>query len=162
MRVFAISGYSGTGKTTLVEKIVRSLVESGYSVATIKSSKHQPGPDHDSDTWRHKQAGASLTIFLGPGTDSTEFTERIGPDSLVKLSKFDFLIVEGMKSVNIPKFWCVGDNEVADIPVNTKAIVSWSDNQVGPSLELPVFIADEIEKLVKIVEARAVDISEIK
>jgi molybdopterin-guanine dinucleotide biosynthesis protein B len=162
MRVFAVSGYSGTGKTTLVEKIVRSLVESGHSVATIKSSKHEAGPDQDSDTWRHKQAGASLTFFLGPSTESTDFVERIGPDNLAELTPFDFLIVEGMKSANIPKFWCIGDKELADTPVKTEAIVSWSDNQVDSSLELPVFIADEIEKLVEIVKTKAVDISEIK
>ena len=164
MRVFAVSGYSGTGKTTLVEEIIRLLVKSGHSVATIKSSKHEAGSDQGSDTWRHRKAGASLTIFLGPNTESARFTDRIDPDDLARLSKYDYLIVEGMKSVNIPKFWCIGDAELKhdDIPVNTQAIVSWSDNAALPGLDLPVFIVDEIDELVIIVKSRALDISEIE
>ena len=164
MRVFAVSGFSGTGKTTLVEDIIRSLVESGHSVATIKSSKHEAGPDQGTDTQRHKQAGASLTIFLGSNTESSSFTDRISPDELASLSKYDFLIVEGMKSVNIPRFWCVGDTELKhdDIPLNTQAIVAWSDAAAVVGLDLPVFIADEIDELVKIVKIRSLDFAEIE
>ena len=164
MRVFAVSGYSGTGKTTLVEAIVKSLVKSGFTVATIKSSKHEAGPDQGTDTWKHLQAGASMTIFLGPNTESSKFKDRIGKDDLAKLSKYDFLIVEGLKSVQIPKFWCVGDAELNhdDIPVNTWAIVSWSDKAALPGLDLPVYMSDEIEKLVEIVKTRAMDFSEVK
>ncbi|OLS24830.1 MAG: Molybdopterin-guanine dinucleotide biosynthesis adapter protein [Candidatus Thorarchaeota archaeon AB_25] len=164
MRVFGVSGYSGTGKTTLVEAIIRSLIKSGHSVATVKSSKHEAGPNQGTDTWRHMQAGASMTIFLGPKAESGKFTDRIGSDELVRLSNYEFLIVEGMKSANIPKFWCVGDTELKhdDIPVNTQAIVSWSDKAAIPGLDLPIFIADEIDELVKIVKIRSLDISEIQ
>ena len=164
MRVFAVSGFSGTGKTTLVEAIIKSLVKSGHTVATVKSSMHQAGSNKGTDTMRHTQAGASMTIFLGPGTKSDKFTDRIGSDELSNLYKYDFLIVEGMKSVNIPKFWCVGDKEIKheDIPVNTHAIVSWSETTVIEGLDLPVFIADEIDDLVNIVKTRALDVSEIK
>ncbi|MBY8996803.1 MAG: molybdopterin-guanine dinucleotide biosynthesis protein B [Candidatus Thorarchaeota archaeon] len=164
MRVFVVSGYSGTGKTTLVEAIVRSLVKSGYSVATIKSSMHQVGFDQGTDTWKHMQAGASMTIFLGPGTKSVKFTDRVGPDELARLSKYDFLIVEGMKSTNIPRFWCVGNTDVKpdDVPVNTQAIVSWSGRETDASKEFRVMNADEIEELVEIVKTRALDILEIE
>ena len=164
MRVFAVSGFSGTGKTTLVEAIIKSLVKSGHTVVTIKSSMHQAGSSKGTDTRRHTQAGASRTIFLGPGTKSDKFADRIGSDELASLYKYDFLIVEGMKSVNIPKFWCVGDKEIKheDIPVNTHAIVSWSETTVIEGLDLPVFIADEIDDLVNIVKTRALDVSEIK
>ena len=164
MRIFGVSGFSGTGKTTLVEDIIKSLVRSGYSVATIKSSKHEAGPVEGTDTWRHKEAGASMTIFLGPGTKSDKFTDRISSDELTRLSKYDFLIVEGMKSVNIPKFWCVGNTELNhdDIPVNTQAIVSWSEKTAIVGLDLPVFIADEIDKLVAIVKTRSLDSSEVE
>lgn len=164
MRVFAVSGTSGTGKTTLVEAIIRSLVKSGHSVASVKSSMHQAGPDQGSDTWRHIQAGSSMTVFLGPDTKSVRFTDRIGPDELARLSKYDFLIVEGMKSVNIPRFWCVGDTEVKpeDVPVNTQAIVSWSIRETDAGEGIRVINTDEIEELVEIVKAKALDISEIE
>ena len=164
MRVFAISGYSGTGKTTLVEEIIKSLVASGHTVATVKSSKHKAGPDQGTDTWRHLQAGSSMTIFLGPAPEQQSFKDRIGPDDLSELIKYDYLIAEGLKSVNIPRLWCVGDSELIhdDIPVNTWGIVAWSDRAALPGLDLPVFHSDEIDKLVEIVKKRSVEISEIE
>lgn len=163
MRVFAVSGFSGTGKTTLVEAIIISLVKSGHSVATIKSSRHQAGPDRGTDTWRHMQAGASLSIFLGPGTESTRFADRIGPDEMERLSKYDYLIVEGMKSVDIPRFWCIGDTEIKpdDIPMNTQAIVSWSNRENDAGVGIRIINIDETEELVEIVKTRALNISEV-
>jgi len=160
MRVFAISGYSGTGKTALVEEIVRALVGSGYSVATIKSSIHDMRPEQGTDTWRHMEAGASLSIFICTETESVEFADRVGPDNLEKLSKYDFLIVEGMKSVNIPKFWCIGNTklDVEDVPENTQAIVSWRTIGSDPNIDIPVFSSEEIEELVDIVKTRALEI----
>ena len=69
-----------------------------------------------------------------------------------------------MKSVNIPRFWCVGDTELKhdDIPLNTQAIVAWSDAAAVVGLDLPVFIADEIDELVKIVKIRSLDFAEIE
>lgn len=162
MRIFAVSGFSGTGKTTLVEEIVRALVMRGYTVATIKSSKQEPGPEKGTDTWRHMQAGASMTIFLRVNNESVKLKERIGADDFAKMSTYDFLIIEGMKSLNIPRFWCVGDTDVNldDIPANTHAIVTWSER---PSLisDIPVFAVNRVEQLVKIVRIKALDFAEI-
>lgn len=163
MRVFAVSGFSGTGKTTLVEVIVRTLVKRGHTVATIKSSKHEPGPEKGQDTWRHMQAGASMTIFLRVSDINVKLKERIGADDFTKLLTYDFLIIEGMKSVNIPRFWCVGDTEVdpTDIPTNTHAIVSWSENDSSVQ-DIPVIPAEQVEQLVEIVKSKALDVSEIE
>jgi len=162
MRVFAVSGFSKTGKTTLVESIVSSLVEKGYSVVTMKSSQHDARPGQGTDTMRHMEAGASVTVFLRTSIENVKLKERISTDDLAKLSKHDFLIIEGMKSANIPKFWCVGDTKVTpdEIPINTHAIVSWSANP-GRFNNIAVIAAEQIEQLVKIVKSKALDVSEI-
>ncbi|MFW9788297.1 MAG: molybdopterin-guanine dinucleotide biosynthesis protein B [Candidatus Thorarchaeota archaeon] len=163
MRVFAVSGYSGTGKTTLIEAIIKSLVISGHSVATIKSSIHKRRPSHGTDTWRHMQAGASTAIFIEPSGKSGGLKDRVHSDELAGLLKYEFLIIEGMKSADIPKFWCIGDNELDhdDIPVNTQAVVSWSNRQAVQSIDIPIYTPDEIDALVEIVKTRSSDISEI-
>ena len=164
MRVFAVSGYSGTGKTTLIEKIIRSLVASGHTVASIKSSIHKAGPDQGKDTLRHLQAGASMTIFLDPSSTSTFIRNRIDPEEWVKLARHDFLIIEGMKSADIPKFWCVGDAtiELRDVPINTQAIVSWSDREVDWREDFPIIISERIDELVEIIKLKSVDSLVIK
>ncbi|MFW9793804.1 MAG: molybdopterin-guanine dinucleotide biosynthesis protein B [Candidatus Thorarchaeota archaeon] len=162
MRVFAVSGYSGTGKTNLVEVIVSTLVERGYSVATIKSGKHEAGPEEGTDTWKHTQAGASATIYLKASNVSEKLRDRISDNDLTQLSKHDFLIIEGMKSVDIPRFWCIGDANLNpdDIPENTQAIVTLSEKQNVIS-NIPILTTDNIGKIVDIVEIKSVDISEV-
>ncbi|MHA2223564.1 MAG: molybdopterin-guanine dinucleotide biosynthesis protein B [Candidatus Thorarchaeota archaeon] len=163
MRVFAISGFSGTGKTTIVEGLVRALVESGYTVATIKSSKHDPGPESGTDTWKHRQAGASVALFLKMDNEHGTLRERLGKENLEKLTDYDFLVIEGMKSVDIPRFWCVGNNEIepGKIPLNTQAIVSWSKKS-QPFQGVPVIYAESIHELIQIIEEKALDISVVE
>ena len=153
MRVFAISGFSGTGKTTIVEGIVRELVKSGYTVATIKSSTHDPTPEQGTDTWRHTQAGASVSLFLKKDNGNATIKERIGKKNLEKLEEIDFLVIEGMKSVDIPRLWCVGDNEIdsGEIPLNTQAIISWSTKR-QLSQDVPVINAESIHELIEILK----------
>lgn len=65
--VVSIVGRSGTGKTTLVEKIIRELKGRSYRVATIKHNLHGFQIDHEGkDSWRHKKAGAVVTVIASP------------------------------------------------------------------------------------------------
>jgi molybdopterin-guanine dinucleotide biosynthesis protein B len=62
-------GRSNSGKTTLIERLILELTETGYRVATIKHAGH--GFDLDTegkDSWRHKRAGASQVVVLSKGS----------------------------------------------------------------------------------------------
>ena len=63
-----VAASSNSGKTTLIEKVVRILKGRGLRVAVIK---HAPaGFDLDKpgkDSWRFQQAGADTVILSGPG-----------------------------------------------------------------------------------------------
>ena len=66
--IVAFSAPSGTGKTTLIERLVRELVGRGVRVAVIKADAHRlvldtPGKD----SWRFAEAGASQVAVLGEG-----------------------------------------------------------------------------------------------
>jgi len=65
--VLAIVGYSNSGKTTLMEKLIEALSAHGLHVCSIKHSHHQPEMDRQGkDSWRHKQAGAKGSLLVGP------------------------------------------------------------------------------------------------
>lgn len=65
--VIAIVGHSGAGKTTLIESLLPVLNAGGMRVATIKHSHHTPGLDvAGTDSWRHKQAGATASMLVTP------------------------------------------------------------------------------------------------
>jgi molybdopterin-guanine dinucleotide biosynthesis protein B len=61
----AIVGAKNSGKTTVLEALVRFLSDSGYRVATLKHTSHHHRFDTPGkDSYRHRAAGAGLTIAL--------------------------------------------------------------------------------------------------
>ena len=108
-KVFGFAAYSGTGKTTLMEKLIALLVARGLTVSVIKRAHHgfdidQPGKD----SHRHRQAGAKEVLVSSDarwalmhelGTEP----ELDLPALLERLSPCDLVLVEGFKSRPIPK-----------------------------------------------------------
>ena len=63
-----VAASSNSGKTTLIEKVIRILKDRGLRVAVIKHAS--AGFDLDrpgKDSWRFQQAGADTVILSGPG-----------------------------------------------------------------------------------------------
>ncbi|TGV78031.1 molybdopterin-guanine dinucleotide biosynthesis protein B, partial [Mesorhizobium sp. M00.F.Ca.ET.149.01.1.1] len=59
-RVFGITGWKNSGKTTLTEKLVTELVARGWTVSTVKHAHHDFDIDKPgTDSFRHRQAGAT-------------------------------------------------------------------------------------------------------
>lgn len=114
MRVFGIVGYSDSGKTTLVEELVVRLRERGR-VATIKSIKDDIEIDEEGkDTYRHRMAGAEKVVGVTPSItfEISQDGKNGYKNESEKLSRvlnelaedgFDYVVVEGFKSSDIPK-----------------------------------------------------------
>ena len=107
MKIVSIVGKKNTGKTSLTVKVIEELTRRGYNVASIKHSHHSIEMDKENtDTWKHKQAGANLVVGVG---STTFFNARQEMDLnrilfLIKhMDEFDFVIIEGYKSYNYPK-----------------------------------------------------------
>ena len=107
MKIVSIVGKKNTGKTSLTVKVIEELTKRGYNVASIKHSHHSIEMDKENtDTWKHKQAGANLVVGVG---STTFFNARQEMDLnrilfLIKhMDEFDFVIIEGFKSYNYPK-----------------------------------------------------------
>jgi molybdopterin-guanine dinucleotide biosynthesis protein MobB len=106
--VVSIVGESDTGKTSLIEKIIPELTRRGYRVATIKHHNHRFDIDHEGkDSWRHKQAGACLTVLSSPGRVAV--VEDVEKDhTIVELRdryihNADIILTEGFKRNSHPK-----------------------------------------------------------
>lgn len=107
MKIVSIVGKKNTGKTSLTVKVIEELTKRGYNVASIKHSHHSIEMDKENtDTWKHKQAGANLVVGVG---STTFFNVRKEHDLnrilflLKHFDAFDFVIIEGYKSYNYPK-----------------------------------------------------------
>ena len=107
MKTVSIVGKKTTGKTSLTVKVIEELTRRGYNVASVKHSHHSIEMDKENtDTWKHKQAGANLVVGVG---STTFFNARQEMDLnrilfLIKhFSEYDYVIIEGYKSYNYPK-----------------------------------------------------------
>ena len=64
-RVFGITGWKNSGKTTLTERLVSELVARGWKVSTIKHAHHDFDIDKPgADSFRHREAGATEVAIV--------------------------------------------------------------------------------------------------
>lgn len=109
LRLFGITGWKNSGKTTLTERLVRELVKRGYRIATIKHAHHDFDIDHEgTDSWRHRAAGASEVAIVSERRyaimhENLEEEEPSLYEIATKLSPCDLILVEGYKNEPHPK-----------------------------------------------------------
>src|SRR5512135_2671562 len=101
MVVSFVAAASNSGKTTLIEKVVRILKTRGLRVAVVKHAS--AGFDLDKpgkDSWRFQQAGADTVVLVGPERMAVLKTISEEP-SLEQLAQCagnaDIVISEGFK-----------------------------------------------------------------
>lgn len=136
--VFGICGHSGTGKTTLLERIVSQLLKHRLSVAVVKHDVHGIAADPDEkDSARLFQAGADVVVH-GPAQSLARQTA--GPQVSVErqicelAKRYDLVLVEGFKRAPWPKVWLLGD-ELGEPPSgvgNVVAVLPREGDRVGP------------------------------
>lgn len=109
MKVFGIAGYSGMGKTTLLERLVPALRARGLVVSLIKHSHKAIEIDRPGkDSYRLREAGCSEVILLGEGRWALMHELRGAPEPeldylLGRLQHCDLVLVEGFKEGAFPK-----------------------------------------------------------
>ena len=109
MRVYGVTGWKNSGKTTLVERLVAEITGRGLSVSTIKHAHHafdvdQPGKD----SHRHRRAGASQVLVSSSNRWALMTENRGRPEPelgalIGQLAPVDLVLVEGFKRDRHPK-----------------------------------------------------------
>jgi len=148
MKVFGITGHSGMGKTTLLERLIPELQKRGLRVSLIKHSHKNIDIDHPGkDSYRLREAGCQEVLLMGNRRWALmhELTEQAEPSLaylLTRLHDCDLVLIEGFKSENFPKLevWrpSIGRSQLgADWP-GIKAIASDAEvaNAIFPVLDL--------------------------
>ncbi|RMG58826.1 MAG: molybdopterin-guanine dinucleotide biosynthesis protein B [Deltaproteobacteria bacterium] len=105
VRVVSVRGKSGTGKSTLIERLVRTLTGRGFRVAYLKHSHHAYdfGPE-GKDTTRMLRAGAAKAVFAGEGmvVEVTPGTPPPLSDLISSMRGVDLVILEGGREEDLP------------------------------------------------------------
>ena len=107
MKVVGFAGFSGAGKTHLVEQLIPALKLRGLRVSVVKHAHHnfdidQPGKD----SHRHRAAGAYEVVIASNRrlAKIREYDEEAAPDVhrlLAELSDPDWVLVEGFKRADL-------------------------------------------------------------
>ncbi|WP_240056672.1 molybdopterin-guanine dinucleotide biosynthesis protein B [Bacillus mesophilum] len=107
--IFQIVGYQNSGKTTLIEQVIRRLKENGKRTVVIKHHGHggMPSLDEDKDSFRHVKAGAAASLIEGDGRlilhaeqQDWSLDEKI---AMATCLNPDLILLEGHKYEEFPK-----------------------------------------------------------
>ncbi len=147
-RVIGFTGYSNSGKTTVISNLIRIFSQRGLKVAAIKHAAH--GYDIDTpgkDSWQHYEAGAARVIVMGPESITTHKRITTRPplqEILETITDIDLVLVEGFKQEVNPRIlvYRAGNYDESSYPPGSyKAVIS--DSKLP--MEIPQFGFDELE-----------------
>ncbi|MFA4016972.1 MAG: hypothetical protein RUDDFDWM_002084 [Candidatus Fervidibacterota bacterium] len=164
--VISFVGFSGVGKTALIERVIQRLTTKGYKVGVIKHH-HGQADTVGKDTWRYRNSGAAvialvasdgMTLFLA----EENLTAQQALKRLVRQSPVDLVLVEGFKQSPFPKLIVLPHELTPDdaqqmlsqllAQVGDTSSVIGLIGRVNTTLNLPQFAHDELERLCKFIE----------
>ena len=109
----AFTGPSNSGKTTLIIQLSQILKQNNYKVAIVK---HDPGDKaqfdkEGKDSYKFSQTGANVVV-ISPNRTTLFKQEQSSISDIVNiLGDFDYLLVEGLKTLPLPRI-CVTRNNI--------------------------------------------------
>ncbi len=151
--VLAIVGYSNSGKTTLMEKLIAALSAEGLDVCTVKHSHHQPEMDTPGkDSWRHKYAGAKSSLLVGPEQllMVADIQKPLTPQEMADayFPHADLVLVEGYASMPCAKIEVVREARSADMRCEPSELLAVVTDIQGLKLDIPVLDINQLEFII--------------
>lgn len=108
--VVSIVAKSGTGKTTLLEKLIAEIKQRGFRVAAIKHDAHSFNIDHKGkDSWRLTESGADTMLITSPEKLAMVkqyrkgFEPNLAESVAIYCNDVDIVLTEGFKKSTMPK-----------------------------------------------------------
>ena len=160
MKIIGVVGWKDTGKTTLIEKLIKEFNLRNLTVSTIKHSHHRISVDKEgTDTFRHFNAGARETI-LASKKKWIKFSRELGEhgsslNSIMKqIIPVDLVIIEGFKMEDHKKIGIVnGMSDKQPLFETDKTICGLIFNKYKiQNTNLPQFERDDIHKICNFIE----------
>jgi molybdopterin-guanine dinucleotide biosynthesis protein B len=160
MKAIGVIGYSNSGKTTLIEKLIPLLRARGLTVSAIKNAHH--GFDMDrpgKDSYRYREAGAGQ-VLIATGRRWAMLTETPQrpaslDELLALLAPCDLVIIEGFKSEgHLPRIEVrrTGQSEPALFPHDPNVVAVAADHAIDTAL--PVLDLNATAKIAEFIVER--------
>lgn len=158
-RVFGITGWKNSGKTTMTARLVAEFTHRGFRVSTIKHAHHsfdidQPG----TDSHAHRMAGATEVAIVSGHRwalmhELRDETEPDLPTILARLSPCDLVLIEGYKTAPHPKIEMrrLGAADQKPLHPNDPSIAAIAADHPVPDSTVPVFLPDDIADIADLI-----------
>ena len=158
-KVLGIVGWKNSGKTTLVEALVREMTAHGLRISTIKHAHHAFDIDvPGKDSFRHREAGAYEVIVASGHRWALmhELREAIEPpmeELIARLAPCDLVLIEGFKRGRHPKIevarFAREEGLIADEDSTVIAVATDNLILAGRHLALPLNDATAIARFIR-------------
>ncbi len=161
MKIYGVTGWKNSGKTTLVERLVVEITARGHSVSTVKHAHHDFDVDRPGkDSHRHRAAGARQVLVASARrwalmTELGEAAEPALASLLDRLDPVDLVLVEGYKRDRHPKIEARRRATAQDLIAEGDATIEAVATD-GPAegIALPVFALDDVAAIADFILAR--------
>lgn len=145
--VVSFVAYSGTGKTTFLEKLIPKLKSCGLKIAIVKHDGHRFDIDHEGkDSDRFTKAGADVTGLISSEKAVLMDNRTVNPEEfLKKIDGVDLILTEGFKHGPWPKIMLHRKETGKPMPLRPEdclAVISDVDVEDCEN----VFPLDDVEK----------------
>jgi molybdopterin-guanine dinucleotide biosynthesis protein B len=156
--IVSVVGKSDSGKTTLLEALIKVLGQRGYRIAVIKHAADAFEPDTpNKDSWRFSQAGSEVSAISSK--DRLAVTRRLendpDPQELLPYveADCDLVLTEGFKQYPYPKIEVIRGERGLDLVSPTEQLLAIvTDKPV--KAKVPQFDKGEVDKIADLIEQK--------
>lgn len=156
-KIIAVCGVKNSGKTTLLEKLVKNLTQRDIRTAVIKHDGHDFSCDVEgTDSFRMKEAGAYATAVF---SKNRIFVHKSGSketeQELIQMfPEAEVIFLEGMKDSSYPKMELIRKG-ISETPVsNPEGRFLIVTDQDAVKFDEPTLEFDQIDEIIERVLAQ--------
>ncbi|MFP5516959.1 MAG: molybdopterin-guanine dinucleotide biosynthesis protein B [Alphaproteobacteria bacterium] len=162
MKIFGLTGWSGSGKTSLMVRLIPALTGRGLRVSTVKHAHKGFDIDHPGkDSHNHRVAGATEVLVSSPRRWALMHELRDGEPELTleqligKVAPVDLLLIEGFKRDRHEKIevWRADVDKPLIAPEDPTIVAVASDGPV-PGCPVPVLDLNDAEAVAALIVKR--------
>ncbi|EAC2630334.1 molybdopterin-guanine dinucleotide biosynthesis protein B [Listeria monocytogenes] len=142
--ILQIIGFKNSGKTTLLNALIRASRKENYTVSAIKHDAHDFSVDHaGTDSYLFQESGAKAVVIA----NSRQYAvmEQNGIDlktAIQKLPESDIVLIEGYKEGPFPKIILIREQAEIELLKNSKAVHKIATHNPALKKEA-IFIGEE-------------------
>jgi molybdopterin-guanine dinucleotide biosynthesis adapter protein len=158
MRPFGIAGWSGSGKTTMLARLIPALMERGLTVSSIKQANPSFDIDHPGkDSFQHRMAGSREVLVTSDRRWALMHELRDNspptlPELLEKMTLVDVALIEGFRHEPHPKLEVHRTHLGKPVLAPTdQTVVAIAVDKPLAGIGLPQFAIDDIDAITEFV-----------